>query len=218
MKKFDAVVLDLDGTLWDACEACAHGWTLALASLGVKRLITARDIASVCGLTYPNCVRKLCPDVSEQDLEKVMAVIDRYERAEVERHGGSLYKDVVSGLQILEKKYQLFLVSNCQEWYLDSFFDHSSLKSFFKDWECYGRTQKSKLENLKNLAVRNQLQNPVYVGDTEGDQAAALGAGYEFIFVSYGFGAAKTQHEFSDFQSLVTMLASSEISTRGIYG
>ncbi|MNW70116.1 hypothetical protein D3C74_493110 [compost metagenome] len=36
---------------------------------------------------------------------------------------------------------------------------------------------------------RNNLANPVYVGDTEGDQSAAAFAGIPFVFASYGFGA-----------------------------
>ena len=65
---------------------------------------------------------------------------------------------------------------------------------------------KPKLENLKNLALKNKLKSPVYVGDTEGDRLAAFGAGYEFVFVSYGFGVVRTVIGFSNFRSLVTAL------------
>ncbi|MNN86467.1 Phosphoglycolate phosphatase [compost metagenome] len=35
---------------------------------------------------------------------------------------------------------------------------------------------------------RNNLESPVYVGDTAGDLKAAAFAGIPFVFASYGFG------------------------------
>ena len=46
----DAVVFDLDGTLWDTCEACAQGWNNVIARHGMNfREITAADIRGVVG-------------------------------------------------------------------------------------------------------------------------------------------------------------------------
>ena len=90
-------------------------------------------------MIYPDCVRKLCPDVSELELKSVMSILDQYERSAVEEKGGVLFEDVLKGLQVLKAKYRLFLVSNCQEWYLRSFLNHSDTASLFEDWECYGR-------------------------------------------------------------------------------
>ena len=36
-----------------------------------------------------------------------------------------------------------------------------------------------------------QFRNPLYVGDTEGDEMSAKKAGYAFAFARYGFGQAK---------------------------
>ena len=35
---------------------------------------------------------------------------------------------------------------------------------------------------------RNQIQSPVYVGDTQGDADACRDAGVPFVFAAYGFG------------------------------
>ena len=45
-----------------------------------------------------------------------------------------------------------------------------------------------KSDNIKLIAKRNNLKNPVYVGDTQGDANATKEAGLEFIYASYGFG------------------------------
>ena len=206
MNKFDSIVLDLDGTLWNAAESSALGWTKGLASLGFNKVITANDIESVSGSPYPECIRKLCPEVSEEQLVNVMKVLSHFEKIVIEEKGGMLYEEVFLGLQLLKEKYRLFLVSNCQEWYLDSFFKHSKTKEFFEGWDCYGRTGNPKLENLKNLALKYELKNPAYVGDTESDYVASLGAHYEFLFVSYGFGKVNAPVEFSSFSKMVHAL------------
>ena len=45
-----------------------------------------------------------------------------------------------------------------------------------------------KSDNIKLIKNRNNLKNPVYVGDTQGDANATKDAGLEFVFASYGFG------------------------------
>lgn len=43
----DGLIFDLDGTLWDASEACTVAWNLALTEAGVSsRVLTADNIRS----------------------------------------------------------------------------------------------------------------------------------------------------------------------------
>ena len=56
------------------------------------------------------------------------------------------------------------------------------------DTECYGNTGKGKGENIRLVVQRNQLKNPVYVGDTSGDAQSAKDAEIDFIYAAYGFG------------------------------
>ena len=56
------------------------------------------------------------------------------------------------------------------------------------------------------LMKKNNLNSPVYVGDTQGDADACKMAGIPFIFAEYGFGDvpdAKTRiRTFSDLEKL----------------
>jgi phosphoglycolate phosphatase len=85
-------------------------------------------------------------------------------------------------------------VSNCQEGYIEAFLDYHKLGKYFLDFENPGRTGLTKGENIKLVIERNQLQHPVYVGDTKGDQEAATFAGIPFVFARYGFGQPETYH------------------------
>ena len=60
---------------------------------------------------------------------------------------------------------------------------------------CPGRTGLTKGENIKLVIKRNNLKNPIYVGDTQGDANAAKFAGVPFIFAEYGFGEVEEYNE-----------------------
>ena len=51
-----------------------------------------------------------------------------------------------------------------------------------------GRTRAPKAVSNRTLIERNNLSNPVYVGDTAGDASAAREAEIDFIYAEYGFG------------------------------
>ena len=45
LNKHDAIVFDLDGTLWDTCQACAVAWNRVVARHGIPfREITYGDV------------------------------------------------------------------------------------------------------------------------------------------------------------------------------
>ena len=102
-----------------------------------------------------------------------------------------LYEDLEETLKILSLDYNLYIVSNCQEGYVEAFLHAHQLKSYFKDYEMSGRTGLDKGHNIKLIMKRNVIEQAFYVGDTEGDEEASRFAGIPFIYASYGFGKAK---------------------------
>ncbi len=88
-------------------------------------------------------------------------------------HGATLYDKLEDTLKVLSKKYKLFIVSNCQDGYIETFMKFYNLDKYFVDFECPGRTNLSKAENIKIVIERNNLKHPVYVGDTQMDCDAA---------------------------------------------
>ena len=111
-----------------------------------------------------------------------------YEKEAIVKTGGILYKDCIETINVLTKKYKLLIVSNCETWYLYSFFNHSGCKEYFLDYDCHGMSKTTKVEMLHKLKEKHSLQMPVYVGDTASDKIAAETAKYDFIFANYGFG------------------------------
>ncbi|MEQ1877163.1 MAG: HAD family hydrolase [Bdellovibrionia bacterium] len=201
--KYDSVIFDLDGTLWNACGSVARGWNEALQQLGIERTVTAQEIANVCGKPQDECVRAVLPEITQAIWAEAFPVINREEENAVRTHGGELYPGVSEGLNLLGAKVPLFVVSNCTDWYLDGFLNQFAFHNTFQDTECYGRTGQQKGKNLKDLVNRNRLKNPVYVGDTVGDQTAAREAGTEFLFAAYGFGKIIGVECYQSFEDLL---------------
>ncbi len=200
--KADALIFDVDGTLWSACPATAKGWTKALAQLGIDRTITAEEIESVAGNPYDKCVEILLPGLSKNT--ELLDALNQLEKETMDREGGSFYPGVLEGMKDLATHHRLFLVSNCQDWYLEFFLRFSGLGSILAGYDCNGRSGLSKGEMLIKMKREHGLKNPVYIGDTAGDEEAARVAEMEFVHAAYGFGKPKRGHlGFHSFRDLV---------------
>jgi phosphoglycolate phosphatase len=188
--QFDALVFDLDGTLWDAAEGCAIGWNQGLRTLNIDKTLTADDIRRVTGNPTPVCVKLLLPDEAEHH-QRLLEVLGKFEEEAIKNHGGKFYDGLPETMETLSRRYDLYLVSNCQAWYLDLFLKLSGIKRFLKGADCFGLSHQNKPEMLQKLKKECDFSDPAYIGDTEGDETSSRKAGYSFIHAAYGFGQAK---------------------------
>ncbi len=191
MKK--GLIFDLDGTLWDATEQIASSNNLTLSRFPeISRRVTAREMQNYMGKTIDQIARLVFPDMEEEKRQRIMELCCREEIEYFKSHGGKLYPGLKDALREAGKKYALFVVSNCHDGYLQAALDYHGLWEYFSDIEMAGRTGLSKSENISLVIKRNNLDRAIYVGDTDGDHAAARAAGVPFIFAAYGFGRDKS--------------------------
>lgn len=189
---FDSMIFDLDGTLWDSTEISAKIWTQVVSKYPeVKDIITADKLRSLFGRPLKEIGIALFQSVNEQRAEELINECCKLQGPYIAREGGILYPELEETLEQLAKKYKLIIVSNCEDGYIESFFEAHGLQHYFIDYECPGRTGKYKADNIRLVIERNQLKHPVYIGDTLGDATAAKEANVPFIFAEYGFGTVK---------------------------
>ena len=204
----DALILDVDGTLWNSTEIVAKAWTKAVKEGGGSRTITAKMLQEQFGKTMKVIADNLLPELTPQQRYAIMDVCCVYEHEALEEDPCRIcYPGVIQTIKELAKHTKLMIVSNCQSGYIELFLRKTGLEQYITDKECYGDTGKNKDENIRLVVERNHLQHPVYVGDTQGDCDAAEKAGVPFIFASYGFGqASRTDAVISSFDELLKLV------------
>ena len=187
--KFDGIIFDLDGTLWDSTAEVAKTWTSVIAKYNLNRKeVTVEDLKPCMGKLLDEIASILLPELDPKKQMQVIKECCEYENEYLGEYGATLYDKLEDTLKELSKNHKLFIVSNCQDGYIECFFKAHKLDKYFIDYECPGRTGLPKGENIKLIVERNNLKNPVYVGDTQGDANAAKLANVPFIFAKYGFG------------------------------
>ncbi len=201
----DGIVFDLDGTLWDATEAVAEAWDAAVRSRHPGHPpVTRSDILGVMGLPHRAILERIFPQHPRTEQEQLAVLCYAEEERRLRAQGAALFPGVRDGLARLGERYPLFIVSNCQAGYIETFLDSTGLQTRFRDFECHGRTGRSKAENLASLIGRNRLGAVLMVGDTPGDEEAARAVGAPFLHAAYGFGTARApDRRCADFAQVV---------------
>jgi phosphoglycolate phosphatase len=187
--KFDSIIFDLDGTLWDSAVAVAEAWQNTKLQVDyIKEDITPQIVESIAGMTYDAIFEKLFPYVDAEQREQFKNQCGKMELEVLGQKGGILYPQLQETLEYLADNYKLFVVSNCQSGYIEIFLETSKLGHYFAGHQCYGTKNQPKAENIKDIVNDHNLKAPVYVGDTQGDYDSSTKAGVSFIFAAYGFG------------------------------
>lgn len=186
---YDSVIFDLDGTLWDSTAGVRESWgKVLLQQPDIPALPSEEALAGVMGLSSDKLMKKLYPHLSYARGQEIFDLCCQEENRHLLAHGGVLYAGIEEMLTDLSAKVPLFIVSNCNSGYIETFLQAHHMRSYFQDWECFGNTRREKAENIQLVVARNHLESPVYVGDTAWDCEAAAKAGIPFIHAAYGFG------------------------------
>jgi phosphoglycolate phosphatase len=207
--KFDSIIFDLDGTLWDSTNTVARAWQKAKNEVDYIDLNFTREvIRSITGMTYKAIFEKLLPEIDEEKRNAFKSICSKYELETLYSEGGELYAGLDETLKYLVQHFKLYIVSNCQSGYIEVFFKISGMEHYFSGHQCYGTKNLPKADNIKDIINDHNLQAPVYIGDTMGDYNAATKADVPFVFAAYGFGEVNedqvaTIKEFSELKNLL---------------
>lgn len=189
MKK--GILFDVDGTLWDSAPQVTEAWNEILASCAdAGRTITVEDMYRYMGRPMDEISRMMLPHLEEKRRWEIMERCMEYENEYLLSHPGQLYPGICEALERLARDYELYIVSNCQDGYIQVLMKVCGLEGLIRDVECFGRTGKPKGDNIRLVAERNGLEAAFYVGDTAMDEEAARSAGVPFVHAAYGFGQA----------------------------
>ncbi|MDE6825274.1 MAG: HAD family hydrolase [Paramuribaculum sp.] len=188
--KYDSIIFDMDGTLWDAVDSYCKVWDVTFAEIGRNDLtVTSHALIRCMGMPIARIYDEIVTDPTI-DRDRFLTILDRNELEMMPRLGGKLYPGVEQTLRELARTHRLFMVSNCGPEGLHNFVALTGLADVITDTLTHGQTQLPKDGNIKLLIEKYGLQSPVYVGDTASDCTSAHKAGIPFIHAAYGFGSA----------------------------
>ena len=189
---FDSVILDIDGTIWNTTGIVAEAWNRAIDKLYPQvSHVTAKILQGQFGKTMNVIADNLFVGLTEQEKTILMEECCNQEQLALHANTTNItYSGVISTIEKLAAKLPVFIVSNCQKGYIEVVIEKNGIQKWIKDFECYGNNGKNKDENIRLIIERNELNAPVYVGDTQGDCDACKKANIPFIWASYGFGTA----------------------------
>lgn len=203
---FDSIGFDLDGTLWSSMNCITTSWQKVADEYNVPTP-TDEQMRSVMGLNRHDLMKKLFPDM---DNKKSFEFFDRATVEcvnELSKNGGILYDDVEETLAKLSHSFKLYIVSNCQESYMNAFLSYHKLGKYFCDTVFEDPLTLSKGDNIKKVIAKHDFKNSLYIGDTQGDRNAAALAGVPFGFAAYGFGTVDSyDYRFDSFREIESLI------------
>ena len=210
------LIFDVDGTIWNSTGVVAKAWIKAVEDLGIdSSVITPDRLKKEFGKPMNEIFASLFSDIKNEDtFNKVNQGVIRYEHDFLEANEDDLtYEGVTDGFHDLAKKYNLYIVSNCQKGYIELVCRKTGIADCIKDYLCYGDTLATKDITMCKLVENNNLDKneTVYIGDIMGDYISTKKAGLRFIHAAYGFGEVDNPDgvakSFSEIDAAVQSLA-----------
>ena len=198
MKRYKAIIFDLDGTLLDTLADLAEGTNYALRVNGFPER-TIDEIRRFVGNGARKLIERAVPDGQiEAALEKVRQDFDIDYKVHCKDHTGP-YPGIMEMLQeLVQQGYSLGVVSNKPDFAVQELIPEYFPGIFTSvSGERQGVAKKPApdliREAMKNLQADSS--NAVYVGDSEVDLEAAVNAGIPCISVAWGFKGKKFLEE-----------------------
>ena len=208
MKNF---ILDIDGTLWDSTAVVAVGWNRAIREAAPQEIqnlvITADSLKKEFGKPMDVIADDLFGPIDAKSKAELLKLCCKYEHEAIVANTKDItFPGVRETLRELSSKAGLYIVSNCQDGYIEIVMQKNGITDIIRDYECFGRTGLQKDENIRLVVERNKLEDVFYVGDTAGDFEASRKAGVPFVFASYGFGSVTgADYEIKQFADLLQL-------------
>ncbi len=189
LTKADAVLLDVDGTIWNSTDLVAAGWERAVREMGYDIPVTPKHLQELFGKPMDEIADILLRQIPEKERREAQRKCVGYEDEILQKNTKDIsYPHVKDTISRLSEHMAVCIVSNCQKGYIELVMEKLGLTPYIRDHLCFGDNGEFKAANIRHVVERNNYLAPVYVGDIQGDCDASREAGVAFVHAAYGFG------------------------------
>ena len=156
---YEALILDIDGTLWDSRALVAEGYNIQLKKEGLEHLfVTAEDLLPLFGKVMTEIADAIFPNIPLPEryelMDRCMETENRYLFENECRIG---YPKVKETMAELAKTHRLFIVSNAQCGYPELCIEKLGLGDYIEGHMCFGDTGKPKGQTILALMARHGI-------------------------------------------------------------
>jgi phosphoglycolate phosphatase len=202
--RFEAALLDLDGTLIDTLPDLADAANAMLLDLGLEP-VEQHYIGSIIGKGTENLVRRVLAEhgnvqkASAQHPEHALSLfIEHYQRLNGVR--SQVYPGTVQGLQAFrDAGVRLAVVTNKLHGFAEPLLERTGLRSYFSLVVGGDTCERRKPDPMPFLHACDQLAvspaNALAIGDSVNDALAARAAGITVLAVPYGYNEGLNVHD-----------------------
>jgi len=186
-RRFDLVVFDWDGTLFDSTALIVHSIQAACRDLGLP--VPDDERASwVIGLSLRSAMQHAVPTITPEQLPQM---VDRYRFHYLARqHDLTLFPGVLEMLHALKRRHHWLAVATGKSRVgLDEALHSVALKGLFDGTRTADETRSKPDPQMLNELMRQFGTDPdrtLMIGDTTHDLQLAANAGTPSIAVAYG--------------------------------
>ena len=209
-RRFDLVVFDWDGTLFDSTALIVHGIQAACRDLGLP--VPDDERASwVIGLSLRSAMEHAVPTITQ---EQIPQMVDRYRFHYIARqHDLTLFPGVLDMLHALKKRHHWLAVATGKSRAgLDEALKTVELKGLFDGTRTADETRSKPDPLMLHELMRQFGTDPdrtLMIGDTTHDLQLAANAGTPSVAVAYG---AHAPSEFATHSPLIVAKTVTELA------
>ena len=215
MNNVKSIVFDFDGTLHDTMEIYLPAFKKGVKNLqshGYAKdyLVTRENIKSYLGEKPSYAYDQMKEDIDEDLKLQTQRLVGASMEEHMENGFGKLYTGTVDVLEKLYEKYDLYILSNAREQYLDKAVRTYGIEKYIKEAyaaETYNYEPKDKILEKIMPSMKKEV---IFIGDRFHDIEGADNVGIKSIFCAYGFGemseGEKADYIIDDIKELLEIL------------
>lgn len=191
MKKFDLIVFDLDGTLFDTKQSIMNSVKRMIDSEKLRKL-SEEEVQSFLGPPLIGSIKRLYPELTDDKIDELVKVFRKH-YSEKEIFNTALYDGMLGVLEKLKKDgYKIALATYKQIKCVNAIFEHFDITKYFDSMhgtnDKIGITKADIIKEAMDDCNVHDVNRICMVGDTEHDFNAAIKLELYFIGMTYGMG------------------------------